>query len=46
MWLNNTIQEHDTGAAAKPNKRWDTTLRLQVLWADRCTRPFSKRRTS
>ena len=22
MWLNNTIQEHDTGAAAKPNKRW------------------------
>lgn len=22
MWLNNTIQEHDTGAVAKPNKSW------------------------
>ena len=22
MWLNNTIYEHDTGAAPKPNTRW------------------------
>ena len=29
MWLNNTIQEHDTGAAAKPNKRWRHDARLK-----------------
>ena len=22
MWLNSTIQEHDTSTVAKPNKRW------------------------
>ena len=28
MWLNNTIQEHDTGTVAKPNKRWRHLLLL------------------
>ena len=28
MWLNNTIQEHDTGAAAEPNKRCRRLLTL------------------
>jgi hypothetical protein len=28
MWLDNTIQEHDWGVAAEPDKRWQYLLSL------------------
>src|SRR5215510_7933965 len=38
----NTIQEHGTGAVAKPNKRWRHYAPASSAMDGRCTRPFSK----